>query len=117
MKRQNGMSLISTLIVGAILMGLLVLAFKMVPVFNEYFSVKKALVSVVSSTDPGAPASSFRAAFGKHRDINDITSVDPQTISVTKDNGRATMQVSYRRELHLFANVGLYFEFDVSSAN
>ncbi|GAB2903425.1 hypothetical protein GCM10027046_36030 [Uliginosibacterium flavum] len=115
MKRQNGMSLISVLIVGAILMAVLILGFKMVPVFNEYFNVKKAFASVVSTVDPAAPASSFRAAFGKFRDVNDITSVDAQTISVTKDGGKVTLQVLYRRELPLFANVGLYFDFDVTS--
>lgn len=115
MKRQNGFSLISTLIVGALLMAVLVLGLKLVPVFNEYFEVQKGFKSVVAATDPGAPPSAFRNAFGKHRDVNDITSVDPQAISVNKDNGRVTLQVSYRREVPLFMNVGLYFDFDVSS--
>ena len=117
MKRQSGLSLISILIVGAILMAVLVLGFRLVPVYVEYFGVKKAFVGVISSTDPGAPASAFRSAFGKFAYTNDINSVDAQTISVNKDNGKVTLQVSYRRELPLFSNVGLYFDFDISSGN
>ena len=109
--------MISVLIVGAILMAVLILGFKLVPVFNEYYSVKKAFASVVSTTDPTAPPSTFRAMFGKFKDVNDITSVDAQTIGVSKDNGKVTLQVSYRRELPLFANVGLYFDFDITSGN
>lgn len=115
MKRQNGMSLISVLIVGAILMALLVLGFRLVPVYVEYFGVKKSFSGVISTTDQAAPAAAFRSAFQKYAYSNDITSVDSQTISVTKDSGKVTLQVSYRREVPLFANVGLYFDFDVSS--
>jgi hypothetical protein len=117
MKRQGGLSLISTLIVGALLMALLVLGFRLVPVYVEYFGVKKAFAGVVASTDASAPASAFRSAFSKYAYTNDIRSVDAQTISVNKDNGQVVLQVAYRREVSLFANVGLYFDFDIRSDN
>lgn len=116
MKRQSGLSLISTLIVGAMGMAVLILGFKMVPVFTEYFAVKKAFAAVVANTDPTAPAGEFRRAFSKYAMVDDITSIDQQSISVTKENGKAIMEVTYRRELHLFANVGLVFDFSPSSS-
>lgn len=115
MKRQNGMTLLSLLIVGSFVMACLVLGLRLVPVYVEFFAVKKAFTKVITNTDPTAPASAFRAAFKKFAQIDDIDSIDPQTIGVSKDNGKVTLQVLYRREVSLFANIGLYFDFDVSS--
>ena len=117
MRRQSGLSLISTLIVGMILVAMLVLGFRLIPVYNEYFSVKKALAGVVASTDPAAPASTFRSALQKYKDVEDMPSMDVQSVQISKDGGATTLQVSYRREVPLFANVGLYFDFDVKSGS
>lgn len=117
MRRQNGLSLISTLIVGVILVATLILGFRLIPVYNEYFSVKKAFAGVIASTDPAAPTSSFRSAIQRYKEVEDMPSVDVQSVLVSKDNGVTSLQVSYRRELPLFANVGLYFDFDVKSGN
>lgn len=115
MKRQKGMTLLSLLIVGSFVMACLVLGLRLVPVYVEYFAVKKAFTKVITNTDPTAPASAFRSSFQKFAQIDDIDSIDPQTIGVSKDSGRVSLQVSYRREVPLFANLGLYFDFDVSS--
>lgn len=115
MKRQKGLSLISTFIIGIFLIAVLILGFKMIPVYNEYFGVKKAFNSVVMETDPMSPPGAFRSAFQRFKDVNDLDSVDTQAIEITKDSGHVTLHIAYRRELPLFANVGLYFNFDVSA--
>lgn len=116
MKRQRGLSLISTLIVGAILMAALLLAFRLVPVYTEYFAVKKAFANIVSNVDAAAAPSEFRNAYSKYAQVDDITSIDPKAIQVNKSGGEVSLQVSYRREVPLFANVKLAFDFDVSSS-
>ena len=113
--RQSGLSIVSTLVVGIFLAAALILGLKLVPVFTEFSAVKKAFNGVIRSTDIQQPASVFRTAFIKYMQIDDISSVDPQTIVVTKENGRAFMYVDYRKEVPLFANVGLYFNFSVAS--
>lgn len=115
MKRQKGLSLISAAIVGILLIAALILGFKMVPVYNEYFGVKKAFNSVVNEVDPMSPPQAFRSAFQRFKDVGDLDSVDAQAIEITKDSGRVTLQISYRRYLPLFANIGMYFDFDVSA--
>ena len=113
--RQGGLSLISTMIVGTVILAALMLGLKLVPVFTENFAIKKAFNNVVKNTDVGAPASTFRMAYWKYAQIDDITSVDMQTIVVTKDNGRAFLSVDYQKQVPLFANVSLLFDFSVSS--
>ncbi|HEX5127505.1 MAG TPA: DUF4845 domain-containing protein [Rhodocyclaceae bacterium] len=115
MKRQRGLTLLSTLIVGALVMAVLILGLKCVPVFNEYFAIKKAFNEVVQSVDPGSPPSTFRSAFQKHADVDDIESLDAQSIVVTKENGKAFLSADYRRYVKLFANVSLVFDFSVAT--
>ncbi|GAA5168245.1 DUF4845 domain-containing protein [Viridibacterium curvum] len=114
-RKQSGLTLVSTLIVGMFLVAALMLGLKLVPVFTEYSAVKGAFKSIISSTDVQQSATVFRNAFAKYAQINDINSVDPQTIVVTKEDGRAYLSVDYRREVELFGNCGLYFDFSVAS--
>jgi len=115
MNRQRGLSLVSTLIVGAILLGGLVLGLKVVPVYSEYFEIKKAFSKVVSSLEPTASPTEFRNAFLRFAQAGYITSVDPQTIEVLKENGKASLHIEYDQKVTLFANVSLLFEFSVDS--
>ncbi|MDO6388257.1 MULTISPECIES: DUF4845 domain-containing protein [Uliginosibacterium] len=115
MKKQQGMTLISLAIVGTLIAACLVVGLKLVPVFSEYFAVQKAFNKVVATVDPAAPPSNFRTAFARFTEVDAIRSVDPQTVVVDKNNGKVSLQVSYRREVPLVANVGLYLDFDVSS--
>jgi hypothetical protein len=113
--RQQGLSIVSTIIVGGFLAAALILGLKLVPVFTEYYAVKKDFNNVIKNTDPQAPATVFRNAFSKFAQIDDISSVDAQTIVVTKDSGRASLSADYQRSVPLFANVSLVFDFSVAS--
>lgn len=115
MKKQRGLTLISTLIVGIFLVAALLLGLKLVPVFNEYFGAKKALNTIVQQTDPTSPPAAFRNAFSKQADIDDFTNIDPQALVVTKSNGKVGLSVDYERRVPLFANVSLVFEFSLSA--
>jgi hypothetical protein len=114
-RKQGGLSILSTLIVGGFIAAALILGLKLIPVFTEFFAVKKAFGAVVRDTDPQAPATAFRSAFSKYAQIDDISSVDPQIIVVTKDAGKASLSADYQRTVPLFANVSLIFDFSVAS--
>lgn len=114
-KKQKGLSIISTMIVGTFIAAALILGLKLVPVFTEFFAVKKAFNNVIKNTDAQSPATAFRQSFSKYAQVDDISSVDAQTIVVTKDSGKASMSVDYQRSVPLFANVSLVFDFSVAS--
>jgi hypothetical protein len=113
--RQQGLSIVSTMIVGAFIAAALILGLKLIPVYTELFAVKKAFNNVVKNTDPQAPATVFRQSFSKYAQIDDISSIDSQTIVVTKDSGKASLSADYQRTVPLFANVSLIFDFSVAS--
>lgn len=115
MKRQSGLSLLSALIVGVIIALALLLGFKTVPVFNEYFAAKKAMAKVAKDIPPTEPPSAFRSAFDRYAQIDDIESITGQDLEVTKSNGTVNISASYHRKLPLFANVSLLFDFDITT--
>jgi len=47
--------------------------------------------------------------------VDDITAVDMKDLEITKEGGQVVINAAYRKEVPLFANVGLYFNFKLSS--
>lgn len=113
--RQKGISLIGTMIAAAMVIGAIILAMRMVPVYNEYFAIKKALNVVASSGEATSPEA-IRSQFGRKADVEDISTVKPSDLVIAKENGRWVISAEWQRTIPLVANVSLLFQFSVSSA-
>jgi hypothetical protein len=114
-KHQRGLSLISTLILGVILVGGIILAMRCVPVYNEYFTVKSALNKIAAGGDADSPEN-IRRAFQRQSDVGDVTSITPKDLDITKENGRYLIAAQWERRVPLVANVSLVFAFQASSS-
>jgi hypothetical protein len=90
------------------------LAMKLVPPYMEFFTVKKA-VAAVAQDNPGGTVSDLRKAFERRTDIDAITSVAPADLEITKDSSGVVISFAYRKEVPLFANLGVYVDFQGSS--
>ena len=112
-KHQRGLSLISTLILGVILMGAIILTMRCVPVYNEYFTVKSSLFKIGSSGSDSPEA--IRSAFQRQADVGDISSVTPKDLDIIKENGRFVISAQWERRVPLVANVSLVFAFQATS--
>ena len=116
-RNQSGLSLIGLLLVGALMACVLVVGLKMVPVFAEYYGIRRALAAVADSANPQtASVAELRSAFAKRAMVDDVSSVTASDIDITKENGRIVMSVDYSRKVSLFANVSLVVDFSVTSA-
>ncbi len=111
---QRGISLISTLILGVIIVGCIILAMRCVPVYNEYFSVKSAFSKIASGTDAESPET-IRSAFQHQADVDDISSIDKSDLEIVKENGLYVVSAQWERRVPLVANVSLVFDFEASS--
>ena len=115
-KSQSGLSLVSVLLVGGAMAAIVVVGLKLIPVVNEYYGIKRALTAVVGASNPQtATVSELRNAFAKRVTVDDITSVTPADIDITKENGRIVMSVDYARKVPLYGRVSLLIEFSASS--
>jgi hypothetical protein len=56
-----------------------------------------------------------RRAFDSRAAIDDITAVRAADLGITKQGNDMVISFSYRKEVPLFANVGLYMDFSATS--
>ena len=116
-KSQQGVSLVGTLVVGSALAGVVLLGLKLVPVVNEYFSIKRSIVAVAQDANPsGASVAELRNAFSKRAQVDNITSISAADLDITKDNGRIVISANYSAKVPVVANVSLLIDFEASSA-
>ncbi|GAA5184570.1 hypothetical protein GCM10025771_38930 [Niveibacterium umoris] len=114
-KQQRGISLIGTLIAAILIIGAIIMAMRMVPVYNEYFAVKKALTAIASSGDASSPEA-IRSMFNRKASVEDINSVTMNDLAISKENGRWIVTAEWQRTIPLVANISLLFQFSASSA-
>jgi Tfp pilus assembly protein PilV len=112
-KKQLGVSLSGLLISAFIVVVLALLALKIVPAYIEFATAKKAINAIAS--EGATSVADVRKSFDARATIDDITAVSANDLVITKQGGQVVISFSYRKEVPLFANVGLYFNFAAST--
>ena len=110
-KHQRGVSLGGLMVVLFILVIVGLVGMKVVPAYLEFSAIKGAIKKVSGGTNPG----DIRKAFDAAAAVDDFTSVKGSDLEITKEGGQVVVRASYRREVPLFMNLGLYFDFAASS--
>jgi type II secretory pathway component PulJ len=114
--RQRGITLLG-LIIGAVVVVLVaLLGMRLLPSYIEYFTIKKTLVSISNEMKGrGVPITEVRRAFQMRSAIDDIKSVSHTDLEITRQGNDYLIVAAYRREIPLFANLGIYIDFEASS--
>ena len=109
-RQQQGLSLIA-LIIGLIVLSFVALfAMKVLPSYMEFRSAKNA-IDAIARERPGATAADVRRAFENRSAIDDIETVKPSDLEIGKEGNAVVISFSYRKEVPLFTNVGLYIDY------
>ena len=111
--RQIGVSLGGLLIGMFVLIFVALLGFKVLPSYME-FSRAKSAIQTIAQARPGTVAD-VRKQFDARSTIDDISTVKAADLEVTKDGGDVVISFAYRKEVQLFANIGLYLDFTANS--
>jgi uncharacterized protein DUF4845 len=114
--KQQGLSLIGLLIVGALLGSALLIAFRTVPAVTEYLAVKRIVKVVADEGDGGVAVAELRRSFDRRRQIDDVVSVTGADLEISKPGGKTVVEIAYERKVPVVANVSLLFDFQASSA-
>ena len=115
MRKQIGVTLSGLLIILMILMILGLLGLKVTPAYIEFFTAKKAIVGVAAEAKSGGGVAELRRAFDRRAVIDAIEVVAGKDLEITKDGNDVVLSFAYRKEVPLFWNLGLYFDFTASS--
>lgn len=114
---QQGLSLISLLLVGAFVVFVLLIGFRSVPAVTEYMAIERIIKNLVTEGDNGASPTELRRNFDRRGQIDDISSVSGTDLEISKNGNRTVIEVEYSRKVPVVANVSLLIDFHASSAD
>jgi Tfp pilus assembly protein PilE len=115
MKRaQAGLTLIGLIIALFVVSVVALLAMRLVPAYMEYATAKNAIQAIARESDNPSPRE-VRRAFDARAAIDNITVVKAADLDITKDAGGVVIGFAYRKEVPLFANLGVYIDFAADS--
>lgn len=115
--KVEGITLIGFVIVLGVLGFFAYLAMRLVPMYVEYFGVLKAMEQL--RQEPGAAQKSLAEVRGQlslkfNTQYVDETSVTPQSISLKREGGAATLRIAYEKRVPFLYNIDLVGKFDKS---
>ena len=110
-RKQAGMSFISLLFVGGVLVFGGIIAAQVFPTLVEYQAIDKA----VNKAKGGNTVAEIRSIFDKARDIDDIKSVAAKDLEVTKVGDKTVVAFAYSKEIHLGGPAYLLLKYSGSS--
>jgi hypothetical protein len=110
--RQRGLSLVSLIFIGIIVVALLWIGMKSVPAMSEYLAVEKA---VQKAGAEGQTVRDIRNAFDRYATIDDIKSISGKDLDITKDADRIVVSYSYSYSIPVLDNVRIVIDFSGSN--
>ncbi|MBC7982628.1 MAG: DUF4845 domain-containing protein [Candidatus Obscuribacterales bacterium] len=110
--RQRGATFLGVLIIGGILLVGVYAGIRLVPLYLEFFAVQRALTLV--ATDGDETPAAIRRSLDRRWEIEDIKSISPKEIEITKMGEGTKIRAAYRAEAPFIANVSIVVDFDKS---
>ncbi len=112
--KQTGVSLSGLIIVFVILIFLALLGFKVGPAVAEFYTAKNH-IKAIANDKRGASVAEIRKAWDQRTMIDSVTVITSKDLEITKDGSDVVISFAYKKEVPLFANVGLYIDFAANS--
>lgn len=109
--RQQGFSIISLIILGAIVGFLLIIGSQAAPTATEYMSIRKAVK--LSIKDASTPAE-IRASFDRAASASYIETITGKDLQITQRNDRIVVSFYYEKEIHIGGPVFLLIKYQGS---
>jgi hypothetical protein len=109
-RRQRGLSLIGLLFWAILIASVALLAMKVLPSLNEYFTIQRAVNKLAASG--ATTVAEVRNAFERQKDIEySISSIGGKDLDVSKENDRLVIRFGYDKEIELVDPVFLVIKF------
>lgn len=113
-EKQQGVTLIGFIFMAAIVAALGIVAFRAIPIYNEYFTVKKIVKSINVESGDVTPVE-IRKQYELKAAADYVYDIKAKDLDITKENGRIVISATYSKTVPLFGNVSLLFDFDASN--
>ncbi len=115
-QHQQGLTLISLLFWGIVIIFMALLAMKLIPAYTEYFTIQKILSDI--GNDPNIKSMSngeIRDKFSKRAMVDNISTIKASDLDIGRDGGQTVVSVEYPFQTKLVGNISLLVDFSASS--
>ena len=116
-QRQRGIGFLSLAFIVITLGAIVLIGFKVLPAYIQYFTVKGALNEITHNPElRSANATEIRSAFDKRAMVNDIKVIQGKDLEIEKEADGFTVSANYSQQIPLFQNVSACIDFAASSS-
>ena len=116
MRRMRGIGLMQLIITLAILGFIGVMLAKVMPSYIEYFNVKKMFAAMDQTGETKGTVREIRQAYERRNAIEDVKSVRPEDIEITKEGGETVLTANWSARVPLVSNISACIDFMVTTA-
>lgn len=109
---QSGLSIMGLLMVLVLIIVVALFAMKIIPSFLEFRSAKSAIQAIARQAQSPADV---RRAWDARAAIDDINSIKGTDLEISREGSQTVIAFAYRKEVPLFAGVGLYIDYAANS--
>jgi hypothetical protein len=113
---SRGLTVTGLIMVLFVVVLLLLFGMKLIPAYIEYATAKKAINSIARDGTAASTPAEVRGQFDRRAQIDNIDVIKGSDLEIRKEGGGMVIGFSYRKEVPLVANVGLYIDFAANSA-
>ncbi|HEU4458656.1 MAG TPA: DUF4845 domain-containing protein [Methylibium sp.] len=107
---ERGITLIGLLFWAIVIASLALVALKVLPTLNEYFTIQRAVNKIAK--EGGTTVPEIRNAFQRTKDIEySISSIDAKDLEITKENEKVVVKFAYDKEIELVEPVFLLIKY------
>jgi hypothetical protein len=108
--RQRGITLFGLLFWGVVVAVVALIAMRVLPTMNEYFTILKAVNKIAH--EGGTTVPEIRAAFERTKTIEySISSISAKDLTITKENDKVVISFAYDKEIELIDPVYLLIKY------
>jgi hypothetical protein len=107
--------MIGFLFVAAVVIVVVMVGFRVMPAYIEYYSIQKALEKALVETKDLNSAAEIRNAFQRVADAGYIESVSSKDLEISKTKNEVTASVAWTRKLPMVANASILLEFEATA--
>jgi hypothetical protein len=115
-KKQSGATLLGMLFVGAMLFFVAIIAMKIFPAYQEYFSVKTVIRAMNKEPLNTMSKKEIQDSFDKRANTSYVTVVKGTDLVMSKNSaGETTVSAQYQVVTPLFGNISAMMDFNASA--
>lgn len=108
---QRGVSLVGLIMILFVLVLVGIFALKLIPPYMEFLKAKAAIEAIARDRTKSSSVAEVRKAFDARATIDDIATVKGSDLEISKEGNDVVIGFSYRKEVPIVANIGLYVDF------